>query len=431
MERPSAPEPLRLEPAPGAVLLDFENLVFGLAHHHGSDHVVEAACIPALCALARELVQPAVRRAYGDWRVRDLNQFQLELYRGGFEIVQVLGRLNPGSRKNASDIRLAVDAVELALQAPHLRRFVIASGDRDMIEIVRCLQKHGREVVVVATDWSASADLSDVCDRFVPYSEIQRRAGLVLQPRVSRSPALDDLRGKLRALLDDERAEPWSAADLQGELAARHGERYSAEVLSAAGFVRLLQLVPDVARVEESPETGALVHAVDAGRAASPGASLPGQAQLVARARLANYRFEGEPERRRRILHALHAAAVGREFSLAEVRAAVTAPEAGLGLRPGDVNKCWTVLYQGRALRPVADETALPMQFRRHVLAPEAATPEQLVRVYERCIVYKLCEQSRDEPTAQDVRVLLGLQEEDLGWCELLLAETRALQRAP
>jgi hypothetical protein len=150
----------------------------------------------------------------------------------------------------------------------------------------------------------------------------------------------------------------------------------------------------------------------------------------VARARLANYRYEGDPARRRRVLASIHAVATkNADFSLAEIRTALSAPEAGLDLRPGDVNKCWTVLYQGRALRAVSADPNVPMQFRRHVLAPEAGTPELLARVYERCIIYKLVENSRTDPTPHDVRVLLGLQEEDLGWCEGLLEETRSLLR--
>ena len=45
-------------------------------------------------------------------------------------------------------------------------------------------------------------------------------------------------------------------------------------------------------------------------------------------------------------------------------------------------------------------------------------------------LVYKLIENSRSEPTVQEVRVLLGLQEEDLGWCGDLLAEARRLLSA-
>ncbi len=438
MQRSPELESLRVDPAPGAVLVDFENLVYGLAHHHGADRLVEAACLPTLCDFARELAHPGVRRAYGDWRVRDLNQFQIELYRNGFEIVQVLGRSTTGSRKNASDIRLAVDAVELALREPHLRRFVIVSGDRDMIEIVRCLQKHGREVIVIAPEWSASADLYDVCDHFVPYSAVQRRDGLVLEPRAAPvTRVFEDLRCSLRELLALDREEPWRGSALKVELVARHGERFAEEDFGAHSFQRLLEMMPDVARVEPQPEGDIVVHAVPstgataadpAARPASNRPGLPGQSQLVARARLANYRYEGDPSRRRAILRAIHAAACARpDFSLAEVRGALSAPDSGLGLRPGDVNKCWTVLYQGRAFRQTTHDAITPMQFRRHALAPEASDAEQLVRIYERCIVYKLIENSRVPPTAQEVRVLLGLQEEDLAWCAGLLLEARRL----
>ena len=334
-----------------------------------------------------ELVHPLVRRAYGDWRVRDLNQFQVGLYRSGFEIVQVLGRLTPGARTNSSDIRLAVDAVELALLEPHITRFVLVTGDRDEIEIVRCLQKHGREVIVIGSEGSASSDLCDLCDRFIPYSEVQRRAGLV-----TRAVAVPGLRGEMREAqregLDSDRAESWMTSASQ-------------------------PVDPDPATVAIAPTTLVL-----------------GQSQLVARARLSNYRYEGDPVRRRRILDAIHAAARSAAgFSLGRLRTELADPASGLELRPGDVNKCWTVLYQGRAFTPVAVGEVVPLQFRTHVLAAHALTREGLTRIYERGIVYKLIENSCSEPTAGEVRVLLGLQEEDLGWCAGILDEARLLLR--
>lgn len=377
----------RDQPVRGAVLLDFENLVHGLSRKQDGESLVEVACLPALCALVRELVHPGVRRAYGDWRVRDLNQLQVELYRGGFEIVQVLGRSTPGARKNSSEIRLAVDAVELALLEPDLRRFVIASGDRDTIEIVRCLQRHGREVVVIAPEGSASADLSDVCDRFIPYSEVQRRAGLV-----TRAATVPARRAEVHEASRETPLHDHSDAELDGA--------------SSIDFAN------------------------DAALALASVALVPGQSQLVARARLANYRYEGDPIRRRRILDAIHASARSTAgFTLAGVRSALTDPASGLELRPGDVNKCWTVLYQGRAFQTAGADVAVPMQFRTHVLSPEATSREGLTRIYERGIVYKLIENSRSEPTPGEVRVLLGLQEEDLGWCAGLLDEAQRLRR--
>jgi len=478
------------DPVPGAVLVDFENMVYGLAHRHGAEHLAEVLCLPTLWATVREMVHPAVRRAYGDWRVRDLNQFQVELYRSGFELVQVLGRLTPGSRKNATDIRLAVDSVELALRESHLRRFVIVSGDRDMVEVVRCLHKYGRDVIAIAPDWSASAELTEMVDRFVPYSAIQRRAGLSLPAPVTARPGLlDELRASLREILAEERAEPLRGTALRSELQARHGRRFAEEEFGVPTFGRLLQLVPDVARVELQPTGDILVHATErdrerdlgsattstsgsggsGGSGGSPGSPgsppraagsngqwagasasaygspvleadastvfvpprpmLPSQLQLIARARLANYRFEGDPLRRRTLLRGIYDAGATRpDFSLADVRTALTggaSPDAGH--RPGDVNKCWTVLYQGRAFVPITYDAITPMQFRRHRFAPEIVQADQVVRIYERCIAYKLAENSKTAPTAQEVRVLLGLQEEDLGWCTGLLEEARRL----
>jgi len=249
--------------------------------------------------------------------------------------------------------------------------------------------------------------------------------------------ALDELRATVREVLAERRDAPWHGSTLRDEWRARHGDRFPELESAAPEFLRMLAAMPDVARIEAADAGDVLVHPVaPAADAPVHGPApvrhaLPGQAQLVARARLANYRYEGDPARRRRILRAIHDAARARpDFSLAEVRTALSAPESGLGLRPGDVNKCWTVLYQGRTFRQTTHDAITPMQFRRHVLAAEVTDAEQVVRTYERCIVYKLIENSRSEPTVHEVRVLLGLQEEDLGWCAGLLDEARRLLHA-
>ena len=69
-----------------ALLVDFENLVFGLQEMHGEEYA-EFVDPELLFRLAEEYGQVVMANAYADWRSRDVNQFQTDLYRLGIELV--------------------------------------------------------------------------------------------------------------------------------------------------------------------------------------------------------------------------------------------------------------------------------------------------------------------------------------------------------
>ena len=83
--------------------------------------------------LADEYGRVLVANAYADWRMRDVNQYQADLYGLGIELVHVLGQRRGAVIKNAADVKMAVDAVSLMSTLPHIDVYVIVSGDRDFI----------------------------------------------------------------------------------------------------------------------------------------------------------------------------------------------------------------------------------------------------------------------------------------------------------
>jgi len=83
-----------------------------------------------------------IKRAYGDWSsAADKRDQLLEL---GIEPVQLFRSVKSG--KNSSDIRLAIDAVELAYQSP-VDTFVIVSSDSDFVPLVTKLRASGKTVI--------------------------------------------------------------------------------------------------------------------------------------------------------------------------------------------------------------------------------------------------------------------------------------------
>ena len=109
------------------------------------------------------------RRAYADWSYFDndrrmLTRHQVEL----IDIPQKMG----GSRKNAADIKLAIDAIELALERDFVSTFVICTGDSDLSPLVQKLRELDRTVIGVGIRSSTSKLLPPACDEFLFYDNL-------------------------------------------------------------------------------------------------------------------------------------------------------------------------------------------------------------------------------------------------------------------
>ena len=142
-----------------AVLIDFENV--------GPSH------IRWLLDQVSEVGRVAVKRAYGDWSTGKGSSALLEL---GIEPVQVFRTGSSG--KNASDIRLTIDAIDLLHQSP-VDVFVLASSDTDFIPLVSKLRAAGKMVIGAGRESAVGASLVKSCDRyhFLDRVEQVRRQG--------------------------------------------------------------------------------------------------------------------------------------------------------------------------------------------------------------------------------------------------------------
>jgi uncharacterized LabA/DUF88 family protein len=100
----------------------------------------------------------------------DRAQFQFDLCNRGIDLVHVLAK----RQKNAVDVRLAVDAIELLWELPDLSTFMLVSGDRDFIHVLKALRRRGKQLVGVAPDGSVSEDFAALCDRFAAYTALRQ-----------------------------------------------------------------------------------------------------------------------------------------------------------------------------------------------------------------------------------------------------------------
>ncbi len=147
-----------------AVFIDYENLAIGSRDHLGTpfDFGVVA---DALAERGRVIT----RKAYADWSYFDSDRRMLT--RHHVELIDIPQRMG-GSRKNAADIKLAVDAVELALDREYLGTFVVCTGDSDLSPLVHKLRELDRTVIGVGVRDSTSKLLPPACDEFVFYDNL-------------------------------------------------------------------------------------------------------------------------------------------------------------------------------------------------------------------------------------------------------------------
>jgi hypothetical protein len=82
----------------------------------------------------------------------------------GVDLIQVV-RFG-AARKNAADIRMAVDAMETLITHPEVSVFVLVAGDGDYTPLVQRLREFGKHVVGVGTEANASPRLVSVCSEY-------------------------------------------------------------------------------------------------------------------------------------------------------------------------------------------------------------------------------------------------------------------------
>ncbi|HEU5220120.1 MAG TPA: NYN domain-containing protein [Gemmatimonadales bacterium] len=172
------PAPVHVHHAPhAALLIDFDNVTLGIR----SDLTKELRTL-----LNSDIIRGkvAVQRAYADWR--RYPQYIVPLSESSIDLI--FAPAFGTNKKNATDIRLAVDATELVFIRPEIGTFILLSGDSDFSSLVLKLKEYGKYVIGVGIRESASDLLIQNCDEYYSYSDL---AGLTKEadtPSAQRDP---------------------------------------------------------------------------------------------------------------------------------------------------------------------------------------------------------------------------------------------------
>ncbi|HTD52529.1 MAG TPA: NYN domain-containing protein, partial [Thermoanaerobaculia bacterium] len=152
----AAPSPVGVSPAPPArssveqrlsLFIDFENIALGVrdAQYKKFDiHLVLQRLI--------EKGRIVFKKAYADWT--RYAEYKRAFHEAAIELIDIPQRNYSG--KNSADIRMVVDALDLAASKTHITTFVICSGDSDFSPLVSKLKENNKSVIGVGVKNSTS-----------------------------------------------------------------------------------------------------------------------------------------------------------------------------------------------------------------------------------------------------------------------------------
>ena len=144
-----------------ALLIDFDNVTMGMR----SDLSKELKSL-----LQSDIIRGkvTVQRAYADWR--RYPQYIVPLSEASVDLIWAPAY--GSSKKNATDIRMAIDGMELVFIRPEIGTFILLTGDSDFSSLVLKLKEYGKYVIGVGIEESSSDILVQNCDEYYSYTSL-------------------------------------------------------------------------------------------------------------------------------------------------------------------------------------------------------------------------------------------------------------------
>ena len=148
-----------------AVFIDYDNIEISVEEAFGKGIDVDWSRV---FNYASQIGRVVLRRAYADWAEAAAKQRQL--LNMGVELIHV----NSKRGKNAADIRIVLDAMELFYNGrDSFTHVLLASGDGDFTELVHRLRANGKTVIGLGISGTTADYLVSACDKFVYYDKWQ------------------------------------------------------------------------------------------------------------------------------------------------------------------------------------------------------------------------------------------------------------------
>jgi len=166
-----------------ALFIDFENIALGVR-----DAQYKKFDIDLVLQRLIEKGRIVYKKAYADWT--RYGEYKRAFHEAAIELIDIPQRNYTG--KNSADIRMVVDAMDLAASKSHITTFVVCSGDSDFSPLVSKLKEDDKLVIGVGVKNSTSDLLISNCDEFIFYEDLVRETRAL--------PSIENLPEKKREL---------------------------------------------------------------------------------------------------------------------------------------------------------------------------------------------------------------------------------------
>ncbi len=144
-----------------ALLIDFDNVTMGMRSDLSKElkRLLDSDVIKG---------KVSVQRAYADWR--RYPQYIVPLSEASVDLI--FAPAYGSNKKNATDIRMAIDALELVFIRPEIGTYILLTGDSDFSSLVLKLKEYGKYVIGVGIQESSSDILVQNCDEYYSYTSL-------------------------------------------------------------------------------------------------------------------------------------------------------------------------------------------------------------------------------------------------------------------
>ncbi|WP_181374071.1 NYN domain-containing protein [Nostoc commune] len=181
-----------------AIFYDIENLTMGRNNPNLNFSLKEIQTNLENTTLVNKI---AIQCAYADWSDSRLKPLKNEIQELGIEAIQIF---DYSHKRNAADMQLAIDIMELAQSRPTLQVFVIVSGDGAFAALAKKLHEYGKTVIGCAYEVQINRIFKSVCDCFITIPAPQpKRKEIPINEVISESPLNDDILVVTNKVLQD------------------------------------------------------------------------------------------------------------------------------------------------------------------------------------------------------------------------------------
>lgn len=113
-----------------------------------------------------------IKKAYADWS--NFRNDKKQMLNNSIELIEMPRHNN---RKNSADIKLVVDALEIAITKHYIDTIVVLSGDSDFTPLISKLREYNKYVIAIGRDKnSTSRLLPGYCDEVFYYANLAGEA---------------------------------------------------------------------------------------------------------------------------------------------------------------------------------------------------------------------------------------------------------------